>query len=91
MFIWNNEAFVEEKKEIVGKIHQQRTKEEQLKMSQQMNTGLWYGDYHSPNDNFPYVTEPNQRRRMSYVGDDWNSIVRVEMSKSIIETLLNPP
>jgi hypothetical protein len=33
MFIWNNEAFIEEKKEIVGKIHQQRTKEEQFKIS----------------------------------------------------------
>ena len=28
MFIWNNEAFIEEKKEIVGKIHRKRTKEE---------------------------------------------------------------
>ncbi len=59
IYIWNNEAFIEEKKDIVGKVNQQRTKEEQFKMSQQMNTGLWYGDYYSPNDNFPYATSPN--------------------------------
>jgi hypothetical protein len=55
-----------------------------------MNVGLWYGDFHSPNDGYPLETSRDQRRRIYYIKDDWNKLVRVEMSKSIIDGFLNP-
>jgi len=59
-------------------------------MAQEMNTGLWYGDFYSPNDGYPMAAEYNQRRRMYYMKDNWNCILRVEMSKAMIYNLLNP-
>ena len=59
-------------------------------MSQEINTGLWYGDFYSPNDNYTSGVEKKQRRRFYYAGENWNGILRVEMSKSLIQDLLNP-
>jgi len=59
-------------------------------MAQEMNTGLWYGDFYSPNDSYPMDAETSQRRRIYYMKDNWNGLLRVEMSKAMIENLLDP-
>ena len=59
-------------------------------MAQEMNTGVWYGDFYSPNDGYPMAAEASQRRRMYYMRDNWNSVLRVEMSRAMILNLLDP-
>ena len=59
-------------------------------MAQEMNTGVWYGDFYSPNDGYPMAAETSQRRRMYYMRDNWNSVLRVEMSRAMILNLLDP-
>ena len=53
LFIWQNEVAIVKNQERVGKIGQKKTKDELLHMAQEMNTGVWYGDFYSPNDGYP--------------------------------------
>ena len=53
LFIWQNEVAIGKSKERVGKLGHKKTKDELLHMAQEMNTGVWYGDFYSPNDGYP--------------------------------------
>ncbi len=90
MYIWTNERVIERNRELVGKVGTRRTPEDLLQMSQEVNVGLWYGDFHSPNDGYPLLVEKAYRRRIYYIRDDWNKLVRVEMSKAMVDGFLNP-
>jgi hypothetical protein len=59
-------------------------------MGQEMNTGVWYGDFYSPNDGYPMAAETNSRRRMYYMKDNWSQVLRVEISKDVLNNMLNP-
>ena len=84
LFVWQNEIAIAQSEGMVGKLGHMKTKDDLLHMAQDMNTALWYGDFYSPNDGYPLAAETDQRRRMYYMRDNWNSVLRVEMSKSLV-------
>ena len=90
LFVWQNEAAIEKHQGRVGKLGGKKNKEDLIHMAQEMNTGVWYGDFYSPNDGYPMAVETNSRRRMYYMKDNWNQVLRVEVSKAILDNLLDP-
>ena len=84
LFVWQNDIAIAHSEKMVGKLGLKKTKDDLLHMAQDMNTALWYGDFYSPNDGYPLAAETDQRRRMYYMRDNWNSVLRVEMSKSLL-------
>ena len=81
---WNNEVEMVKHKGMLDKLRSAKTKDDLLELSKHISVGLWYGDFNSPNDGFPLRMESSQRRRMWYVGE-WSKVLRVEVSKSLIE------
>jgi hypothetical protein len=87
---WNNEELML-KDGLLRKLTQAKTREDLLEISKKVTIGLWYGDYHSPNDGYPCFMESSQRRRMWYLGE-WDKVLRVEMSDACIkQSLLGAP
>jgi hypothetical protein len=39
---------------VLGKLKEAKTKEDLLELSKEITVGLWYGDFNSPNDGYPY-------------------------------------
>lgn len=81
---WNNDIEMAKQDGMLDKLRFAKTKDDLLELSKHINVGLWYGDFHSPNDGFPLRMESSQRRRI-WSNGDFTKVFRVEVSKSLIE------
>lgn len=54
MHIWNNEEQMKKNEGLLDKLKEAKTKDDLLELSKNITLGLWYGDFHSPNDGYPY-------------------------------------
>ena len=59
MHIWNNEVEMAKNDGLLGKLKEAKTKEDLIELSKHTSIGLWYGDFHSPNDGYPLRMETN--------------------------------
>lgn len=58
MMIWNNEVEMAKQGGLLEKFKQAKTNDEMLELSKHVTVGVWYGDFHSPNDGYPLQVEP---------------------------------
>jgi hypothetical protein len=58
MNIYNNTRLFEENAEL-KKITEAKTHDDLLGLCKNLRLGLWYGDFHSPNDGYPLSMERN--------------------------------
>ncbi len=45
---------MEKNEGLLTKIKQAKTKEELIELSKHISVGVWYGDFYSPNDGYPF-------------------------------------
>jgi hypothetical protein len=45
--------------------------------------GLWYGDFYSQNESYPFMIDRHQRRRM-WMNKETGKVFRLEIAKTIV-------